>query len=391
MDIKNYLTISILCCVLAGCNTSHKNTHDVQNTDMTLMPRQIYCEGGDFHVQGVAVDIKRKYAYFSFTTSLIKTDLAGNIIGSVEGLTGHLGCIDINPADGCVYGSLEYKNDEVGKGILNHLDIKKENSTNAFYIAVFDVDKITRKGMNAETDSVLKTVYIKEVVNDYNATVTNQGKEVKHRYGCAGIDGTAFGPAFGTKNGKYLLTVACGLYGDTTRTDNDYQIILQYDVSDWKKYERPLSEKNIHQSGPEKPLNKYFVFTGNTTFGVQNLAYDRNTNYWFVAVYRGRKSQYPNHSMFSIDGMKKPEREQLKGSDKPKEANVLQLAKAGIYDAKSGIYSWECKWGSTGIHAIGNGYFYISQNGTTPEKKQYCRLQLYHWTGKAPNPFEEVK
>ena len=45
------------------------------------------------HIQGIATDKDRKYMYYSFTTSLVKTDLEGNIIGSVVGLCGHLGCM----------------------------------------------------------------------------------------------------------------------------------------------------------------------------------------------------------------------------------------------------------------------------------------------------------
>lgn len=43
------------------------------------------------HIQGIATDAERKYMYYSFTTSLIKTDMNGNVIGSVKGLAGHLG------------------------------------------------------------------------------------------------------------------------------------------------------------------------------------------------------------------------------------------------------------------------------------------------------------
>ena len=45
------------------------------------------------HCQGIAVDGKREYIYYSFTTALIKTDLEGNVVGTVTGLLGHLGCI----------------------------------------------------------------------------------------------------------------------------------------------------------------------------------------------------------------------------------------------------------------------------------------------------------
>ena len=58
------------------------------------------------HCQGIAIDKKREFMYFSFTTALIKTDLKGRLIGSVTGLLGHLGCIDFNDEDGRLYGSL---------------------------------------------------------------------------------------------------------------------------------------------------------------------------------------------------------------------------------------------------------------------------------------------
>ena len=77
----------------------------------------VVCASGS-HVQGIAVDAKRECLYFSFTTCLVKTDMAGNLIGSVTGLVGHLGCIAFCEADGRVYGSLEYKNDIIGRNIL---------------------------------------------------------------------------------------------------------------------------------------------------------------------------------------------------------------------------------------------------------------------------------
>ena len=81
-------------------------------------PRTIFSGlHGNHHVQGIAVDKDRGYIYFSFTTKLIKADLQGRLIGSVDGLTGHLGCIAMNPADGRIYGSLEYKNDAIGKAL----------------------------------------------------------------------------------------------------------------------------------------------------------------------------------------------------------------------------------------------------------------------------------
>src|SRR5574344_1082066 len=89
----------------------------------TNLPKRIYVENNEksSHVQGVAVDIKRGYAYFSFTTKLIKTDLQGRVVGSVTGLTCHLGCIDLDTETGKLYASIEYKDDEIGRGILNQM------------------------------------------------------------------------------------------------------------------------------------------------------------------------------------------------------------------------------------------------------------------------------
>ncbi len=274
--------------------------------DVSKLPRQIYSgEQGPFHVQGIAVDLDRGYMYFSFTTTLLKTDMQGNLLGSVEGMTGHLGCMTLNPDDGRLYASIEYKHDAIGKGILNKLEGVRNDEQTGFYDAVFDVDRIDRIGMNAEKDDVMKTVYIKEAVDDYYAKVSNNGQELEHRFGCSGIDGVTFAPAFGqSRDGKKYLYVAYGIYGDTLRTDNDYQVILAYDTRDWKQYEQPLTQENLHKSGPEKPLHKYFLYTGNTSWGIQNLAYDKASGNMHAAVYKGKKSHYPNYSYFVIDGSK---------------------------------------------------------------------------------------
>lgn len=396
MNIRNTW---LLCCFIFAffsCKTAHKSQasgNEAEPFSLNTLPRKIYLEQGNFHVQGVVVDAKRGYAYFSFTTSLVKTNLRGEVIGSVDGFIGHLGCLDVNPEDGRIYASLEYKNDNIGKGILKGLgaQTKNQGEESSFYIAIFDGEKITRPGMSAEKDNIIHTVYLKEVADDYNAIVTNGGKQVQHRYGCSGIDGIAFGPQFGQKTGKNFLNLAYGIYGDTTRTDNDYQVILQYDPNTLRQYERPLSQNGFNKTGPAKPLNKYFLYTGNSSYGIQNLEYDANTGYWFAAVYTGKKVQFPNYSLFAIDGAKSAVLRGLKGFEGGAKGRVLQLAPAGMYDQKSGVHGWYYPWGATGMHALGNGYFYISQNGVTKSKKQYCDLRLYRWTGQDVAPFEEVQ
>ena len=73
------------------------------------------------HIQGIATDASREFMYYSCTTFLAKTDIEGNIIGTIKGLAGHLGCIAYNYENVKVYGSLEYKCDNIGAEILDRI------------------------------------------------------------------------------------------------------------------------------------------------------------------------------------------------------------------------------------------------------------------------------
>ncbi len=338
------------------------------------------------HIQGIAVDKEQKYVYCSFTTELVKLDFDGNVIGSVKGFTGHLGCLAFNREDGRVYASLEYKNDMIGKSILSHLGVGEVK--NAFYIAIFDGEKITKRDMNAEKDGVMKTVWLREVAEDYLAEWEENGVSMKHRHGCSGIDGITFAPNF-EGEGMRLL-VAYGVYKDLARTDNDYQVLLSYDPKKLSKHEAVLTAENIHTVGPEHAENQYFVFTGNTNFGVQNLEYDAYTGDIFMAVYRGAKEQYPNYTLFAVDGKTAPREETLIGCGGEK-GKVLSLKKAGLYDEKSGIYGYEFPYGSTGIFSLGDGYFYFSENRENYSAREFeSTIRLYRYTGDTPAPFASV-
>lgn len=291
------------------------------------------------HVQGIALDREGGYMYFSFTTLLVKCDLEGNVVGTVKGLLGHLGCLAFNPEDGRVYGSLEYKHDSIGKGILEREGAEGVQLGEGFYVAVFDCDKIVRSDMDAQTDGVMTTVWLSEVYEDYKANGADTLGNVRaHRYGCSGIDGLSFGPAFCTSEGEDepLLTVAYGIYGETDRSDNDSQVLLQYDITDWKGFERPLEEGALHTSGPQRCDGKYFVPTGNTTWGVQNLEYDSFSGCWYMAVYKGKKPQNPNYSHFKVSRDLS-----FEGFDYP--------------------------YGSTGMISLGDGSFYVSKPFSTEE------------------------
>ncbi|WP_207506960.1 hypothetical protein [Telluribacter humicola] len=355
------------------------------------LPDSIYSgKQGRMHVQGVVVDKAKGYVYFSFTDRLVKTDLSGKLIGSVTGFVGHLGDLDISD-DGKIYGSLEYKNDAIGKGIHKELGVDTENE-DGFYIAIFDGSRIVRPDMNVEKEDVLRTVYIQEAVHDYAAKVKDGDEERPHRFACSGIDGVAFAPAIGSSKGtKKFLYVAYGVYGDTSRTDNDNQVILKYDVSDWDRYAQKLSQDKLHHSGPDKPLEKYFVKTGSTRYGIQNLAYDPSTGNLFAAVYQGSKTQFPNYDLFVIDGKKEPVKGYVTSDNKKVEVKTLSLLNAGPKDPASGIRGWHFKWGATGLCPLGDGLFYMSHNSKDKDGQQQSTVYKYKWVGDNQRAFKLVK
>ncbi len=345
---------------------------------------------GKCHCQGIAVDQKKGYIYYSFTTKLVKSDLEGNIIGTVDHIIGHLGCIDFNDIDGKVYASLEYKNDAIGRGILQSLGMSGESLQDAFYIAIFDVNKIDRMNMDAEADGIMRTVYLKTVVEDYEGAVVNGGVVRRHIHGCSGIDGVTIGPDFGDKFGQTCyLNVCYGIYSDVERSDNDYQVILQYDMTGWwDRVAKPLSQCDMHRAGPAAPRRKYFLYTGNTTYGVQNLEYDAFTGDYFVCVYRGQKSEFPNYPMFVIDGGVAAKSERLQGHDA--EGLVLTLRETGC--AENGISGIEFPHGNTGLYAFGNGEFYVSKHFCSETEGQATNVCLYRlYTDGGKWHFEQLK
>lgn len=330
------------------------------------------------HIQGIAIDRERKYIYCSFTTEFVKLDMDGNVIGSVKGFTGHLGCLAYSEADGRVYASLEYKNDVIGKSILRNLGIANEIK-NAFYVAMFDVEKIDRLDMNAETDGVMTTVFLREPTDDYLAEWEENGKTQKHRLGCSGIDGITFAPI----ENETRLLIAYGVYSDLERTDNDHQVLLSYNPEELKPYETVLTATNIHENGPASCKELLFVYTGNTNFGVQNMEYDPFTGDIFLAVYPGKKPCFPNFKMYVIDGSKNPKSQSLDGLN-GMQGKLLSLKEAGL--CGNSIYGYRFPYGSTGMASLGDGYFYFSEDHS--EKGSYSsEIRLYRYTGDAEKPF----
>ena len=120
---------------------------------------------GSSHMQGICVDDKMEYMYFSYTDTLVKVSMkTGEVVGTVSGFgTGsylaeggaHIGCLAYY--NGKIYGSLEYKSP--GK---------------KWFIIAFDEDAITSVGMDFQdmetgVDGILladPTADFRNVLND---------------------------------------------------------------------------------------------------------------------------------------------------------------------------------------------------------------------------------
>ena len=336
------------------------------------------------HVQGIAVDAERGHVYYSFTTILLKTDLQGNPLGSVRNLAGHLGCITFDSKRRRVYGSLELKHDSIGKGIIDRTGWDPCQEDN-FYLVSFDIDAIDRMGLDAEADGIMRSVWLKDVVSDYTAVDPVSGQ--KHHYGCSGFDGTGLGPVFGAApDSPEKIMVAYGIYSQTDRTDNDHQVLLQFDPDIFAQYGQSLNQSSPHHNGPEKAEARYFLYTGNTRWGVQNLEYDPASRQWLVCVYTGQKEDFTNFPMFLIDGTVAPREEALTGRA-GEVGKVLTLADASQTGLR-GIPGCNFPLGSTGVCALGDGRFYFSNPLKNIEEKTFCSEVLLHRMDKsAPNLF----
>lgn len=317
------------------------------------------------HVQGMAVDTVAKVFYLSFTSSFVKTDYQGNVLASIDSINGHLGAMTFDYASRRVFASLECKDDEIGRSISQHLGAEQYSQENSrFYIAEIDVDKVTAR--NTREPAAMTRYEVGEAVRDY-----------KTRYGCSGIDGVTIAPQIGKKNGKPCLYVAYGIYGDISRRDNDHQILLEY----------RLTRFNASAKEPKADA-KYFIFTGNTTWGIQNLAYDPATGCIFMAAYAGKKPEFPNYSLFAVPVDQKPASKILRGLEDDGKHLTLALWQQGLLSSVKGIRGWRFGKGTTGMCPLGDGRWYFS----TPEKHkkwQTATVELLQWKGGPGEvPFE---
>lgn len=368
-----------------ACGISKETWASIKN----FLPKTV--GGGEWdtnHCQGIAIDDKLEYMYFSFTTKLVKVSVStGEIVGTVDGWSGHLG--DLAYYNGKVYGSLEYY-----------------YPIGSFYAAVFDCDEII--GETAHGDC-MKTMYLSEVNHDYthqlgkNWSIEEDPASEGHAYGCSGIDGITFGAVPGDDSGKIVMMVNYGIYKNTSRQDNDYQVMLQYDPDAFLTEDGRVREDcgdildqiNYHTKGPKHSM-KYFIYTGNTNYGVQNLEFDTCSGNYVMAVYKGMKERFPNYSVYYVDGSAAAEWETLKLGDRQSlyknligsdgehsmEAGfVLRLAEIGTKHEDTGV------WGSdqtgadmdTGLEHLYGDYFYITEAESSSNELETAAAHLYRY------------
>ncbi|UKI46154.1 MAG: hypothetical protein L6V92_12450 [Phocaeicola vulgatus] len=67
------------------------------------------------------------------------------------------------------------------------------------------------------------------------------------------------------------------------------------------------------------------------------MTYDASSDSCYIAVYKGKKSNYPNYSLFSFDATQIPSFSLLEGFDKSEKQWTIRLGELGNRDEKAGF------------------------------------------------------
>jgi hypothetical protein len=155
-------------------------------------------------------------------------------------------------------------------------------------------------------------------------------------------------------------------------------------------YGRPLTQAAPHHSGCPCEA-RYFFYTGNTTYGVQNLEYDPFTRTYLVAVYTGRKEGFVNYPLFFADAAKSPYEGELIGRGGERGLLLTAARPTPFVDETGG-----CRFGlgQTGVYAFGEGHYAysaqlnrIEENGV---RTQGSEVVLYRLDHESESVFEEA-
>ena len=115
---------------------------------------------------------------------------------------------------------------------------------------------------------------------------------------------------------------------------------------------------------------------------MQNLEYDPATGLWFMAVYPGKKENFPNYKIYVIDGSVPPFEDE--NGDM-----TLTLLDDGIYHKESGVYGYVFPYGSTGMQALGGGYFLFSKEKKNSAGLCASDVELYRFVGQPSKLFDK--
>ncbi|MCQ2399713.1 MAG: hypothetical protein MJ072_04315, partial [Clostridia bacterium] len=232
---------------------------------------------------------------------------------------------------------------------------------------------------------VMKTVYVDELFDDYYY-VTPDGKNYK--YGVCGLDGCGIGPKFGETDGKQYITIATDTQNDVTRTDNDYAILLQFDIEEINKVAIPLDFQNPHTVSV-KPAGRYFFYTGNMDYGIQVIEYDEYTKKWFFICYPSSKPNFPKAYTFTVNAEDKPVWQKVKGQLFDEEAYHLVYDKDATLHTATGITYWTFWQANTGFISLGDGTYLVSNSQSTGSSYS-DKVDTWRFTAKQPTGFELV-
>ena len=308
-DMKHLqkLYLALVCVLLLALLPGRAQAADIlpekgSMADLALHGRLLTLDGGIWstaegagHLQGICCDDELEYMYFSFTDRLITVDMrTGKQVGSVTGLRAgsissgaHLGCLAYR--DGWIYGSLEYKAEE------------------RWYLAMLDPDKIVGD-VRYDDPGVMYAIHLPDVDETFREELDagehwNNASSMGHRYGMGGIDGVTFGILPGAETGsKVYLYLSYGPYGNASRYDNNNQIVTIYDPDKLAEYMLPFTEDRREPEGL-RCEEELFVYTGNQTYGIQNLEIDKDTgDIWMMCYGRPSGSKFPSGTMYLVDG-----------------------------------------------------------------------------------------
>ena len=339
------------------------------------------------HAQGTASSDGGRYIYHSLATTIVKQDaVTGEIVGSMVNGQTYFG-------KSCHLGDITYYN-----GKLYATLIRSDMAIDNCYIVVIEADKLTGDvefnasyNDNGVSKPIAKLAYIGKPIRTQFSSQTGVGDYASvsgfgGKYGVVNsVDSVTVGPAFGADdNGTQYLTLGLGmpamaskatsLDGTTevtadARTDNDYLVIAQYDISAVESVAVALDATGatlfttaVNNAGDSLDfVNTYFFYMGYHNYGLQNITYDSYKDAYICTPYGVvTGSEFPNYQFFVVDADSYEVGTLIgNGTDTGKVVSAL----CGIEDADTGVVGYTNYWG-VGVISLGNGYYYLNTNTT---------------------------